>query len=157
MVVGDLKDKKVTIAESKDFSLAFDGKNVKVCEHTEGFEVMKNTDFETLLQCVTALKGEGKAIGKDFTIKIAVATNDIQLEGKNIDQTFMKTEKFWGAVKAHKELFDMLPIEVVQDGTEKGKIGKIGKIGKTVIDVDVFNGDKIAKDWENIFKKVGDE
>lgn len=149
-LVEDLKDKKVTIAESKDFSLAFDGKNVKVCEHTEGFEVMKNTDFETLLQYVTALKGEGKAIGKDFTIKIAVATNDIQLGGKKIDQTFMKTENFWGAVKAHKELFDKLPIEVVKDNTQESKKGNIGT---TVIDVKMFNEGKITEEWKSVFQE----
>jgi hypothetical protein len=143
-----LGDKEVTIGNGKKFSLDFKGKNVNICSHTTGVDITSGTNFATLLKCVAALKGEGKAIGNDFTIKIAVATSDIQLGGVKIDQTFMKTENFWGAVKGHKVLFDKLPIEV-----SKVESSKKVKIGDTELDFEVLGKESgnIVSDWSGIF------
>ena len=145
-LVGDLKDKKVTIGNSKNFSLAFDGKNVKVCGHGTGFEVMKESDFENLLKCVAALKGV-KAVDDKFKIQIAAEGDDIKFGDVKINQDFIKTQNFWNAVKPYKDLFDKLPIKV------KAADSNQGKIGDTVIAVKMFESGSIVSGWNEVFEK----
>ena len=152
-LVGDLNGKTVTIGENKKFSLAFEGVKVFVCGGKEGFVFTgeKNV-FGTLLQYVVGLK-ELKAVDDKFQIKIEVDTNDIKLGGGKINQEFMKTENFWGAVKAHKELFDFSK-EDKKIQVSKVSSSKKVKIGNAELGFDVLDNDdgNLTEGWGDIFK-----
>jgi hypothetical protein len=151
-LVEDLKDKKVKIDDSKAFSLAFGSKHFKVCDCKE-IDIESDSNFETLLKYVATLKNVS-AIQDDFKIKIEVATNDIKLNDGVVDQEFVKKQNFWKAVKAHKELFDGLPVAVGQEETGSSKKGKIGD---TVIEVEMFDGTDIAQEWIDVFTNKEDK
>ena len=144
-LVGDLNNK--TVKELKgDFTLTFEGQNVKICGG-KNIDITIDTVFEQLLGYVKTLKDTNKAINSGGQIQIAPSSkNGIMLNNGGIKQDFIKTATFWTAVKNHKELFGGLPINVVQ-------YNRNGQIGSTVIGVEMFRGKDIDKDWKEIFKK----